>query len=388
MNKSLNENHPDFKNNGFIIKPEENDVLSGRGVSTNRHAGNELFRRLVASKKDEYVRSAKKEKSRISRNIVEIVRARGGRFINKDINSGGWYDIGDQKATEKTSQALRDTSLTSPTSVDFAEETDFPNIFMNDSKEEPIPPYEKRKGETLKIVNRHKSMDTASDTIYHSYSDSGPFPASKVDTLSTDADLPLFPSIPADFFSERSQNYLSTPQTMRRAGSKRHRRIRTTGDIPAIDNTIPTPSIHQCFSTDNIYSQIPLIDESSMHPYTSDAGYQRHDSAVHSLTSDYSPSDELDIFRSSYVTPCKAANFDERQQDSQRIPAKICNAHISQEYLRIRNMHDYRNDVCVEDTPTTVNTTTDFDDSPLPFQDSSFDHEVPIHGIDALLNLR
>jgi hypothetical protein len=30
-----------------IEKPHANDVLCGRGVTTNRHSGNESFRRLV-----------------------------------------------------------------------------------------------------------------------------------------------------------------------------------------------------------------------------------------------------------------------------------------------------------------------------------------------------
>ena len=46
----------------------------------------------------------------ISRSIVEAVRARSppGRFLEKDVDTGLWYDIGDKKAIEKTSQALRD----------------------------------------------------------------------------------------------------------------------------------------------------------------------------------------------------------------------------------------------------------------------------------------
>ena len=46
----------------------------------------------------------------ISRSIVEAVRNLGppGRFLEKDVNTGVWSDIGDKKAVEKTSQALRD----------------------------------------------------------------------------------------------------------------------------------------------------------------------------------------------------------------------------------------------------------------------------------------
>ena len=50
----------------------------------------------------------------ISRSIVEAVRARepAGRFLEKDSETELWYDIGDKKAIEKTSQALRDGAAT------------------------------------------------------------------------------------------------------------------------------------------------------------------------------------------------------------------------------------------------------------------------------------
>lgn len=46
----------------------------------------------------------------ISRSIVDAVRSMKppGRFLDKDPHSGLWNDIGDRKAIEKTSQALRD----------------------------------------------------------------------------------------------------------------------------------------------------------------------------------------------------------------------------------------------------------------------------------------
>lgn len=46
----------------------------------------------------------------ISRSIVEAIRSLDppGRFLDKDPETGFWYDIGHKKAVEKTSQALRD----------------------------------------------------------------------------------------------------------------------------------------------------------------------------------------------------------------------------------------------------------------------------------------
>ena len=87
-----------------------NDVLCGRGGGTNNHPGNERFRDLVTAQKVLYLHSSKRDKPFVSRGIVRAVRNQNppGRFLQKDEKNGLWYDIGDQKAREKTSQALRE----------------------------------------------------------------------------------------------------------------------------------------------------------------------------------------------------------------------------------------------------------------------------------------
>mmetsp|Transcript_25249 Transcript_25249/g.35604 ORF Transcript_25249/g.35604 Transcript_25249/m.35604 type:complete len:652 (+) Transcript_25249:309-2264(+) len=93
-----------------IDEPHRNDVLCGRGGGTNNHVGNEKFRDLVNSQKVLYLHSCKRDKPFVSRGIVRAVRAQNppGRFLQKNERTGLWYDIGDQKAREKTSQALRE----------------------------------------------------------------------------------------------------------------------------------------------------------------------------------------------------------------------------------------------------------------------------------------
>jgi len=56
------------------------------------------------------VTSTKKQKMQISRSIVDAIRSLNppGRFLDKHPETGLWYDIGDRKAIEKTSQTLRD----------------------------------------------------------------------------------------------------------------------------------------------------------------------------------------------------------------------------------------------------------------------------------------
>mmetsp|Transcript_15706 Transcript_15706/g.23094 ORF Transcript_15706/g.23094 Transcript_15706/m.23094 type:complete len:658 (-) Transcript_15706:294-2267(-) len=85
------------------------DVLCGRGGGTNNHVGNGHWRTLVQANKRLYISLPKRQKMFVAQSIVRAVRAQTppGRFLQKD-KSGKWYDIGDQKAQEKTSQALRE----------------------------------------------------------------------------------------------------------------------------------------------------------------------------------------------------------------------------------------------------------------------------------------
>mmetsp|Transcript_16694 Transcript_16694/g.23540 ORF Transcript_16694/g.23540 Transcript_16694/m.23540 type:complete len:495 (+) Transcript_16694:257-1741(+) len=89
----------------------QSDVLCGRGGLTNHHAGNMFFRRLVRLKQEAYLLASKREKAGVARDIVDSIRALDppGRFLKKDAkHPNTWVEIGDRKAREKTSQALRE----------------------------------------------------------------------------------------------------------------------------------------------------------------------------------------------------------------------------------------------------------------------------------------
>jgi hypothetical protein len=91
-----------------IVDPRDVDVLCGRGGAALRHPGNQTYRRLVNMNKAIYTTCLKTEKLKISRSIVAAIREQRGRFLEREGNFGTWYDIGDKKAIEKTSQALRE----------------------------------------------------------------------------------------------------------------------------------------------------------------------------------------------------------------------------------------------------------------------------------------
>jgi hypothetical protein len=107
------------------------DVLCGRGGETNHHPGNVQYRSLVKAFQKLYIESKRRDKPKIAQCIVYTIRSVGGRFLKRtDPSVNGWVDVGNTKAREKTSQALREgapdlrgNELPSSTSLDGQEST-------------------------------------------------------------------------------------------------------------------------------------------------------------------------------------------------------------------------------------------------------------------------
>jgi len=85
-----------------------NDVLCGRGGATNNHIGNKRFRAVVAEYQNEYLLARKKDKVLIARRVVDRIKQNNGRFLKRASGSDVWAEVTYKKATEKTSQALRE----------------------------------------------------------------------------------------------------------------------------------------------------------------------------------------------------------------------------------------------------------------------------------------
>ncbi|CAB9520191.1 expressed unknown protein [Seminavis robusta] len=90
-----------------ITRVQDCDVLCGRGGETNHHSGNVKYRTLVKRYQPLYIMSKRRDKPLIASKIVRLVRHMGGRFLRKD-KTNTWRDVGNTKAREKTSQALRE----------------------------------------------------------------------------------------------------------------------------------------------------------------------------------------------------------------------------------------------------------------------------------------
>ena len=105
-----------------IRNPNPTDVLCGRGGSINSHPGNKVFREWVHERKNDYnLAMSKAEKARVSREVIDLVRAQNppGKFLTKETTSASavgtatwWIEIDDLKAMAKTSQALREGAPT------------------------------------------------------------------------------------------------------------------------------------------------------------------------------------------------------------------------------------------------------------------------------------
>ena len=88
-------------------EPNDNDVLFGRGGFTNNRPGNIHFRQEALRLRPWYEQSTKEEKYEISNILLESVKSRGGRFLEKG-SDGKWHEVIGNGARRKASQALRE----------------------------------------------------------------------------------------------------------------------------------------------------------------------------------------------------------------------------------------------------------------------------------------
>jgi hypothetical protein len=77
---------------------------------TNHHVGNKRYRKMVEDRKIDYVNSKRLDKPLVALDIIRVWRNQDppGRFLKFDEKTKKWNDVGDKKAREKTSQALRE----------------------------------------------------------------------------------------------------------------------------------------------------------------------------------------------------------------------------------------------------------------------------------------
>lgn len=110
-------------------KPNDADVLCGRGGKVNKHPGNIVYRKVVEYNKSYYQSVHKKHRILVSQSIVRAILNYGGRFMGQ--KGKEWTPICFKRAVQKTSQALRERTNSSDVLVaDFA---------ADPSQKQPIP---------------------------------------------------------------------------------------------------------------------------------------------------------------------------------------------------------------------------------------------------------
>ncbi len=104
------------KKKKVVIIPHINDIVSGRGSGSNRHEGNLHFRKLIRENKQLYLSRCKNEKMSVARDIFDSISSLDppGRFLQKNPETGTWFEIGKDRALEKISQALREKNSKQP----------------------------------------------------------------------------------------------------------------------------------------------------------------------------------------------------------------------------------------------------------------------------------
>ena len=122
-----------------ICEPGPNDCLFGRGGGTNHHPGNKKYRKMVEAKKDKYLSSKRLDKPLVAMEIINEWRSMDppGRFLKQDEATKLWSDVGDRKAREKTSQALREKQPSEYTTRGDHKETRFEPGTVSPGRKKP-----------------------------------------------------------------------------------------------------------------------------------------------------------------------------------------------------------------------------------------------------------
>ena len=92
-----------------ITEPGMNDCLYGRGSGISRHPGNKQYLKLVEERKEKYLSSKRYNRVLVALEILNELRSLNPpcRFLKQDEATNLWNDVGDKKAQEKISLALR-----------------------------------------------------------------------------------------------------------------------------------------------------------------------------------------------------------------------------------------------------------------------------------------
>jgi hypothetical protein len=88
------------------------DVICGRDKVAFNNVGNRRFRITVSLFLPRYINSSmRKEKTNTIKEIIDLVHANNGRFVNWDEATSQWQQLDHQECCKKVGHALRDMAL-------------------------------------------------------------------------------------------------------------------------------------------------------------------------------------------------------------------------------------------------------------------------------------
>lgn len=102
-----------------IVLPTHRDVLFGRGKPFREHLGNIMLYDMIDDKLGYYENASTKQKTEAITEMVDAVKAAGGRFLKQD-DFGCWMVVDAKMAKEKVSNTFR-TRLRIAASLDKGE---------------------------------------------------------------------------------------------------------------------------------------------------------------------------------------------------------------------------------------------------------------------------
>ena len=92
------------------------DVLCGRGKLSKSHVGNKKFLEIIKSYREAYQNApCRDDKTYLCKQIVSMIRSRGGRILKWNDDTSEWEPQDDVVARDKVSHALRSGNYKDPT---------------------------------------------------------------------------------------------------------------------------------------------------------------------------------------------------------------------------------------------------------------------------------
>ena len=90
-----------------IENPSDADVLLGRGKPYQNHPGNRHMLGLVDKFRDQYQRAERKEKHTIVEEVLSVIEAKGGRFLQRADYDNQWVEVNKAISYRKVGHAFR-----------------------------------------------------------------------------------------------------------------------------------------------------------------------------------------------------------------------------------------------------------------------------------------